>query len=263
MHVIEDFQSDASLRYTHRATANWDIYFVSNKTNQTVKANAIFRSVKSAPQLWDAVNGKIAALPEFKRNGATTTVPLQFAAYQSFFVVFAKQPVPVVKSTKNFAVKTKIVTLSGPWDVSFDPKWGGPKNTIFNELSDWTKNTADGIKYYSGIATYTKTFDLPMSANKGILSLNLGEVHDLARVKLNGKDLGVLWTAPWTVDISSALKKGNKLEIEVVNRWPNRLIGDQQNTDKHYTYTTYNPYHKNSPIYTSGLLGPVTIEKSH
>jgi len=263
MHVIEDFQSDASLRYTHRATANWDIYFVSNRTNQTVKANAIFRSVKSAPQLWDAVHGKIAALPDFKRNGATTTVPLQFAAYQSFFVVFAKQPVPVVKSTKNFAVKTKIVTLSGLWDVSFDPKWGGPKNTVFDELSDWTKNTAVGIKYYSGIATYTKTFDLPMSANKGILSLNLGEVYDLARVKLNGKDLGVLWTAPWTVDISSALKKGNKLEIEVVNRWPNRLIGDQQNADKHYTYTTYNPYHKNSPIYTSGLLGPVTIEESH
>ena len=263
MKVAEDFQSDAELRYTHRATANWDIYFVSNKTDQTVKANATFRSTKGAPQLWDAVTGKIIALPQFTRSGSTTIIPLQLAAYQSFFVVFAPQPIAAAKATKNFTVISKVATLSGNWNVSFDPKWGGPQSTVFNQLSDWTQNADQGIKYYSGTATYTKTFDLPVGLSKGDkLILNLGEVHDLARVKLNGKDLGVLWTAPWSVDISSALKKGNKLEIEVVNRWPNRLIGDEQKTGKHYTYTTYNPYKKDSPLIKSGLLGPVTIEVS-
>jgi hypothetical protein len=263
MHVAEDFQSDALLRYTHRTTENLDIYFVSNTTDKTIKANAIFRSTKGTPQLWDAVTGKIVALPEFKQTASTTAVPLQFAANQSFFLVFAKQQITIAKSTKNFATRTKIATLSGPWNVAFDPKWGGPKSTVFNELSDWTQNTNDGIKYYSGTATYTKIFDLPAGINKtGKLVLNLGSVHDLARVKLNGKDLGILWTAPWTIDLSSALKKGNKLEIEIVNRWPNRLIGDEQKTGRHYTYTTYNPYRKNSPLYASGLLGPVTIEVS-
>lgn len=264
MRVAEDFNSDALLRYTHRATANWDIYFVSNTTDQTVNTKAIFRSTKGAPQLWDAVTGKIISLPQFKRTASTTTIPLRLAAYQSFFVVFAKQPVVATKPARNFALQTKIATLSGPWNVSFDPKWGGPESSIFDKLSDWAKNAEDGIKYYSGTAIYSKTFDLPVGVKQGNkLLLNLGEVHDLARVKLNGKDLGVLWTAPWSVDISSALKKGNKLEIEVINRWPNRLIGDEQKTGKHYTYTTYSPYRKDSPLLSSGLLGPVTIEVSH
>ncbi|GAA4089820.1 glycosyl hydrolase [Mucilaginibacter panaciglaebae] len=263
MGVAEDFQSDTAIRYTHRATANWDVYFVSNKTNRTVNASTSFRSLKGAPELWNAVTGKIVALPRFKRSGTCTTIPLQLAAYQSFFVVFANHPVTANTSAKNFDEKTKAVTLSGPWDVSFDPKWGGPESIVFHELTDWTQNTNEGIKYYSGTATYTKVFALPAGLHKGDkLTLNLGEVHDLARVKLNGKDLGILWTAPWSVDIPSALKKGNRLEIEVVNRWPNRLIGDEQKTGKHYTYTTYNPYKKNSPLIKSGLLGPVTIEVS-
>lgn len=263
MNIAEDFQSNAPLRYTHRATANLDIYFVSNKTDQTVSADAIFRSTKGQPQLWDAVTGKITALPQFKKIAGQTVVQLQFASYQSFFVVFTKQTLPALKTATNIARSSNIATLTGPWQVSFDPKWGGPVNNTFTALSDWTINTDDGIKYYSGIATYTKTFNLVVKPGKtDKLLLNLGEVHDMAHIKLNGKDLGVVWTAPWTVNITQALQTTNKLEIEVVNRWPNRLIGDEQNTGKHYTYTTYNPYRKNSPLFKSGLLGPVTIELS-
>lgn len=263
MQVAEDFKSNGSLRYTHRAATNWDIYFVSNKRDQTVNTDATFRSTKGTPQLWDAVTGNIVTLPQFKKAGGQTTVQMQFAPYQSFFVVFAKQPLPAVKLATNIAHRSDIATLTGPWDVSFDPNWGGPKNKTFNKLSDWTQNSDNGIKYYSGTATYRKTFKLNTQPGRtGKILLNLGEVHDMARVKLNGKDLGIVWTAPWTVDITSSVQKSNKLEIEVVNRWPNRLIGDEQKTGKVYTHTTYNPYHKDSLPFKSGLLGPVTIEES-
>ncbi|WP_214070566.1 glycosyl hydrolase [Mucilaginibacter sp. dw_454] len=265
MGVAEDFKADAPIRYTHRAGENWDAYFIANTTNQSVNADATFRIANGSPQLWDAVSGKIITLPEFKQTAGRTTIPLQLVPYQSYFVVFAKSPAVASTRHKNFATINKVATLTGPWNVSFDPKWGGPKNIAFDALTDWTQNGDAGIKYYSGTAVYNKTFDLPTSINlaKGDkLLLNLGEVYDLTRVKLNGKDLGVLWTAPWAVDISSAHKKGNKLEIEVINRWPNRLTGDRQGNGKHYTHTTYNPYTQNSPLYKSGLLGPVTIEMS-
>jgi hypothetical protein len=161
-------------------------------------------------------------------------------------------------------------TLKGSWRVSFDPKWGGPASITFDHLVDWTTRPEKGIRYYSGVATYHKSFDLPASrtnGDSGRLYLNLGAVKDLARVLLNGHDLGVVWTAPRRVDITGVIKqKGNQLEIRVANRWPNRLIGDQQFPDdgvkddqwpawllkgqkrpsKRYTFTNYNPYTENS-----------------
>ncbi len=87
---------------------------------------------------------------------------------------------------------------------------------------------------------------------------------DIARVTLNGKDLGVVWTAPWRIDITGLIKqKHNQLQIEVANRWPNRLIGDEGLADNHkYTWSTFRPYKKDSPLLRSGLLGPVTIRQS-
>ncbi len=120
---------------------------------------------------------------------------------------------------------------------------------------------------------------MPKSVAKSLF-LDLGKVNNMARVKLNGKDLGVIWTFPWRVDISDAVKpSGNQLEIEVVNLWPNRLIGDEQlpddgtgngqwpkwltegkpRTSGRYTFTTYKHFDKNSPLLESGLIGPVKI----
>jgi hypothetical protein len=145
----------------------------------------------------------------------------------------------------------------------------------------------NGVKYYSGIATYIKTFDLPADAklqrNEKLL-LNLGEIKHMARIRLNGKDMGAVWTSPWKVDISEVVKeKGNKLEIEVANLWPNRLIGDEQLTDDEikdgqwpewllnnrtrpsmrYTFSTFKHYNKDSSLLKSGLIGPVTIEVTY
>ena len=107
----------------------------------------------------------------------------------------------------------------------------GRREIAFDTLQDWTTRPEPGIKYYSGIATYRKTFNLAR-VPEGKTYLDLGVVHDMARVKLNGKDLGVVWCAPWRVEVTGAIKAGdNQLEIEVVNRWANRMIGDKQPAD--------------------------------
>jgi hypothetical protein len=285
MHVPVDFESTGPVRYTHRSLENMDIYFVSNRTNKSIKTDCIFRTVKGIPELWNPLTGKTRMLSEFTSNGERTTIPLQFDSYQSFFIVFSKDNSQTPAKKKNYPTEQKLATLSGEWAVSFDSKWGGPGKITFNNLTDWTERPEQGIKYYSGIAVYSKTFDfLNFSGySKNRLYLDLGEVKNMARVRLNGHDLGVVWTAPWQVDITGILReKGNQLEIEVANLWPNRLIGDQQYPDDgvndgkwpewlikngkknsaRYSFTTYNPYKKDSPLLSSGLLGPVTIEQT-
>jgi hypothetical protein len=286
MDVKQDFAADEPIRYTHRTAAGWDIYFVSNTTDKVQQTNAAFRSTKGSPALWDAISGEIRSLPEFAVKGQVTNIALRFEPYQSYFIVFAKNVPRASGTNKNFPEQSLLTSLNGPWQVSFDPKWGGPAKITFDELKDWTLRPEEGIKYYSGIAIYNKMFDLPAGKTPGKnekLYLDLGDMKDLARVKLNGKDLGVIWTKPYRVDITGIVQqKDNKLEIEVANLWPNRLIGDsklpddgikddkwpdwltkgQPRTSSRYTFTSFNIYSKDSPLLSSGLLGPVTIQTS-
>ncbi|HKO82140.1 MAG TPA: glycosyl hydrolase, partial [Chitinophagaceae bacterium] len=285
--VQMDFEADSSVRYTHRESSDWDLYFVSNRTDRPLKTDAIFRTAKGSPSLWDPLAGKTKNLPESFKKGNRISVPLQFEPYQSFFIVFTKDNNPLPAQTKNFPVNTIVTAIEGPWAVSFDTVWGGPGTASFNNLEDWTQRGEKGIKYYSGIATYKKTFDLSLHVSNGkneTFFLDLGEVKNMAGVKLNGKAIGIVWTAPWKLDISDALKEGkNVLEIEVANLWPNRLIGDEQmpddgikdgqwpdwllnnkpRTSGRYTFSTHRHYNKDSPLLKSGLIGPVTIQQSH
>ena len=262
--IPPDFESDVPLRYTHRRASNVDIYFVANREDHTVDATCTFRVAGSAPALWDPLTGGLRDLPEYASRDGLTTVPMRFEPAQSFFVVFRKAGRRATGT--NFPQTTQAVELSGSWQVSFDPKWGGPEKTTFQSLDDWTKRPEDGIKYYSGVATYRKAFDLPAAAQgkqPGAREwyLDLGTVKNIARVRLNGQDLGVVWCAPWRVQITGAVKPtGNQLEIEVANLWPNRLIGDQAlPPEKRLTSTTWNPFKKDSALLESGLLGPVSL----
>jgi predicted GH43/DUF377 family glycosyl hydrolase len=233
------------------------------------------------------VTGEQRPLPQFERKEDLTTIPMELDAYQSFFVVFSgksqESEVSIRNGTVNFPELKPVQDLSGAWDVAFDPKWGGPAKVTFDTLQDWTTRPEPGIKYYSGIATYRKTFNLAQVPG-GKMYLNLGVVHDMARVKLNGKDLGVVWCAPWRIEITGTVKAGeNQLEVEVVNRWANRMIGDKQPADANartvecphgflsgqkiqtgrYTFSTSDPYNAQSPLLPSGLLGPVvTLARS-
>ena len=258
--ISPDFTSPGPIRYTHRSTPDREIYFVANRTDQAVQTSATFRAVATTPELWDAITGKIRPLPEFTSADGLTTIPLEFAPFESYFVVFPQDKAGVAvagTNRKNFATLKTIATLPGPWTVSFDPAMGGPAQVQFEKLEDWSKRPEPGIKFYSGIATYRTTFELQSAPTE--LLLNLGDVQVMARVRLNGRDCGTAWTAPWNVDISGAAKTGkNELEIEVANLWPNRMIGDAAE-GKQFSKSTYRPYKASQPLLPSGLLGPVTI----
>ncbi|OOQ58780.1 glycosyl hydrolase [Mucilaginibacter pedocola] len=283
--AVEDFTANAPVRYTHRTDANWDIYFCANTSDKPISFDAKFRSAKGAPECWNAADGKISPVVYFSQTAGVTTIPMNLDAHESCFVVFAKDDTHKAKPGKLQISTDTLKDLSHDWQVAFNPKWGGPANAEFKDLTDWSTMADEGIKYYSGIAVYRKEFDLDGvdKAADGTVYLDLGQVKNIARVKLNGKDLGVVWTAPWRVDISSALKPtGNKLEIEVANLWPNRMIGDAKQPydgpkngqwpdwllngkprpTKRYSFASATPYRENSKLLSSGLLGPVAIVRT-
>ena len=257
------------MRYTHRTTPEREIYFVSNRSAKPLETTAAFRVEGRPAERWDAVTGATYPLPERASGGGITTVPLQFAPSESCFVVFPKPEAatarggPAANSATNFVPRATLATVAGPWEVSFDPALGGPAATVrFDTLDDWSRRPEPEIKYYSGIATYRNTFDLPAAAAvAGPLYLDLGKVEVMARVKVNGQDCGVAWTAPWRVEISRSVKPGrNTLEIEVANLWPNRMIGDLvEKRAPPIAKTTFHPFKATDPLLPSGLVGPVTL----
>ena len=253
------------LDYIHRTTGGADIYFVANRLGHWVEADCMFRATGKAPELWNPISGVIRPAAAYSQKDGQTTLPLQFAPYGSMFAVF-RSPLAqgaTVASERNFPTFSTPHVITGPWSVHFDPKWGGPESAEFDQLVSWTQRPETGIKYFSGTATYRKTFDLPETLRQAgqRLTLDLGDVKNLAEVRLNGKSLGVLWALPFRVDVTDAIKPaGNSLEIEVVNFWPNRIIGDQfLAPDKRFTRTNIRKLTKDTPLMESGLLGPVRV----
>ena len=183
--------------------------------------------------------------------------------------------------------------LSGPWEVAFQPNRGAPGQATFDRLTPWNEHSDPGVRYFSGAATYRRVFQWTPAPARGAdrkrqLFLDLGRVAVIAEVRLNGKDLGVLWKPPFRVEVTGALKPGeNTLEVKVVNLWVNRQIGDEQlpeDSDRkpdgtlkswpqwvqagkpsptgRYTFTSWRLWKKNDALLESGLLGPVTLSTS-
>jgi hypothetical protein len=249
------------LPWTHRETDEGDIYFISNQTDETISVNASFRIADRLPELWDAVTGDRRQLPEFHRDGNRLIVPLRFAPRQSHFIVFRQKTEQRKGQGRNFADLETVYRLNGSWKVSFDPALGGPGPVVFDSLEDWIRRPETGIRHYSGTAVYRTEFALPALAAGRRVYLDLGDVRSLARVRLNGADLGVVWCAPWHTEATSALKEGkNTLEIEVTNTWINRLLADEKlPEDQRVTWVAREAIRAQKPQ-TSGLLGPVTVK---
>ena len=193
-----------------------------------------------------------------------------------------------VDETKSAEVKSvpKPIELSGTWELYFPPNLGALEKTTFDRLISWTDADEEGIQHFSGTASYKKEFELPddfLNPDKQ-LELDLGSVAVIAEVIINGKNAGILWKAPFRINISDFVKEGtNHIEVKITNLWPNRLIGDEslpldferkgvkmkrlpnwlfQNTErpsKRITFPSWNHYEKDDTLLTSGLLGPVKI----
>ncbi|MDR3340580.1 MAG: glycoside hydrolase family 2, partial [Candidatus Symbiothrix sp.] len=252
--------------YLHRTCNGEEIYFVSNQKDRTIRINPQFRVQGLQPELWDAVSGSIRILPTFEQKDEVTTVPLQLEAFESAFIVFRKsgKSNAAANPEANYFQAEKITEISGQWEVIFETdkfKRGPEKPVIFPELKDWTLHDDEHIRYYSGTAIYKNTFAIKDKNDKEKWYLDLGKVCVMAKVKINGQYAGGVWTPPYRLDITPFLQSGdNTLEIEVVNTWVNRLIGDQYlPAEERPTGAHINPWKVDSKLHPSGLIGPVCL----
>jgi hypothetical protein len=263
-----DFQEtglskDGTIDWIHRASKNLDIYYVASRWEIPEKLNCSFRISGRPPELWDPVTGDIQDAAAFRQENGRTIVPLEFGSCGSIFVVFRKPILMDAAGTaaSNYPATQLVTSLTGPWTVNFDSKWGGPAKVVFDALTDWTNRPEAGINYYSGTALYHKRFDMPALAPGEHYLLDLGELHELARVRLNGHDLGVIWNQPARMDITGEVNSGNNdLELAVVNLWPNRLKRDESlPKKKRLTESNIHKFTAASPLLPSGLIGPVNV----
>ena len=262
--VAPDFETTGDVRYIHRREGGAEIYFVGNRSAQPLATECRFRVAGRQPELWNPLTGQRRALTNFCEHEGRTSVPLEFAPSQSFFVIFRQPTAPGGVTAKNFPALQPVQELTGPWQVQFVPRVGKPFAQTFQALENWTQRAESEIKYFSGTAHYKQFFDLKSAIGNpnSPMSVDLGAVHVMARVRLNGQDLGIVWCAPWRVEIPAGLLRasGNELDISVANLWINRLIGDAAlPQEQRQTWTTRNPFKKDSPLQPSGLLGPVRL----
>ena len=250
--------------WTHRTSPGMDLYFISNQHATARTIDVSLRVAGREPEMWDAVTGDMRRPDQWRVEQGRTVLPLHLAASGSVFIVMRR---PTAGANGAYGPMppepTTVEELGGPWQVTFDPKNGGPHSAVtFDRLEDWTTRPEPGIRYYSGTAEYTRTFD--WRAATGFpprVWLALGRVENIAGVTVNGVPCGVAWTAPWRVDITAALKHGtNELRIAVTNTWANRLIGDHALPEAQRITWTTAPYRgEHTGLLPAGLLGPVTI----
>ncbi|MGI6572041.1 MAG: glycosyl hydrolase [Fermentimonas sp.] len=298
--------------YIHFGKDSVDIYFIRNTQDTILSRNVGFRQRDRSPEIWDPVSGEINSVGIFDRDENYISFPISLPPHGSCLIVFRNSSLlPTFTSlsrddgslpdfeytpdginileegsftlsgqSKTITVDNKISNhlLEGPWNVSFTKGWGAPEKALFPKLISWTDSERDGIKYYSGTATYEKAFhfsdNLATGGNR--IYLDLGEIGKVADVWLNDEQLGISWTKPHRFDITGTLKQGeNNIRVEVGNTWSNRLTGDALTGEK-YTNTnmkstiipaptmetgdqTRYPWAA-VPLIESGLLGPVIIQ---
>ena len=295
-----------TLDYTHYAHDGLDFYFIRNTSDEWVSKNCSFRQAGKVPELWDPVTGNIFDVPVFNHEGAYVHLPVTLPPYGSTFVVFSTgKRVPrytrigsdvnpplldfssdatYILEEGNFEIHGNeqrkvfhndigVQNVAGAWEVFFPKGWGAPERVIFNTLESWTESDLDGVKYFSGIATYKKTFQYAVHSDaleKKRVYLDLGEMSHVGEVWLNDQPLGITWTKPHRFDVTDVLKHGeNVLVVEVANTWNNRLVGDAV-TGKDFTRTNITNTNvfglnhmrlawKDVPLIPSGLFGPVRI----
>lgn len=291
------------LDYIHYRKGALDFYFIRNTSDKWLSRLCSFRQTKKSPELWDPVTGLVTAISIYETGDQYTKVPLTFPPQGSYFVVFREDTGAVhyksissatehpprliylksgiqflekgnytlvaANNKKKVQVSLKTIPITGSWNLSFSKGWGAPASAVFPQLISWTASKDSGIKYFSGTATYNKTFlfSEPTSSLKGkSVYLELGKLAKVGEVWLNGKPLGITWSLPHRFDITDEIRNGeNTLKIEVVNTWSNRIIGDLH-SEKKYTYTNLNVRGSRellwteTPLLESGLLGPVWLE---
>ncbi|MEP7278838.1 MAG: glycosyl hydrolase [Bacteroidota bacterium] len=281
--------SNTSVDFIHRTTAQKEIYFIRNTLKQTITGTCTFRVQDKVPEYWNAETGEVYPVKSFSSDKNGTTIPFSLPAEGSCFIVFSNaEGKPLTKAlpfstiadedeiiyTKKGAAVINYnttINLDTPWEVRFEKRTQSPVTDSFPKLQSWHLSENDGIKYFSGLATYYNHFDLSdlQLKNGYAILLSLNKVKEIAEVYLNGKKLGLHWYDTHNFDITDAVKPGrNYLVIEVVNSINNRLIGDaklpenmrQMRSNITKLPNAWSTNFKDAKLIEAGLIGPVKIE---
>jgi alpha-L-rhamnosidase len=257
---VEILNSVHSVAWTHRKIGTDDVYFISNQKNSVQEINLSFNISGKIPEVWNPVSTYKMQSPFWKLKDNRTVINQSLEPNQSVFIVFRR-------TGYNYRNLGYTISMEGnltidKWNVKFEKNAGGPAlPVIYEELKSWTESNDLLIKYYSGTATYSNTFSIEDKNEIIAASVIFDSICNIATIKVNGIDCGILWTPPYRLNITKALKSGeNKIEIEVTNTWHNRLIGDNLlPVEKRTTWTT-TPYRlKDKPLLPAGIIGEVKI----
>ena len=250
----KDVIAPENIAWTHRSGQEAEIYFLSNQDETEREIEVSFRFSGRIPELWQPVNGDVSIAKNYTFQNGRTLVKVKLDSNGSVFVVF-----PVKNNVEKITE-----TVSGNQTINPDLKWNitferNNQQVETSELTSWSESENPLIKFYSGTAIYKSSFTLKEISGK--FSLDLGKVYNLATVKINDIDCGTVWTAPYRVDISKALKKGtNTIEIEVVNTWANAINGWDKGMPPFEGIWTDGQYRmKGDKLLEAGLLGPVKL----
>ena len=258
------FAGAEDVKFAHLTRDGFDVFFVSNQTEKPADFVAQLRITGRKPELWSPMDGSVKPLRSFSQDANITSVPMQLAPNESTFIVFA-EPTDVHSAsldvTLNYPKADTLLTIATPWRLSLQTMLGESTKLTLKNLFDLTTSTKPEIKYFAGTATYKTTFNAPKAKSGHTYKIDLGQVYEMAKVKLNGRYIGGVWTPPYTLDVTPYLKAGhNELEVIVVNNWKNRIIGDLQ-LPENERKTSYGhlSYGANTPLQNTGLIGPVRI----
>lgn len=258
--IAPDVELKDGLRFVHRNSKDTDIYWVNNPQGEARTVELSFRTSGKKPEVWHPEDGRREEVSYSIKDGRTT-VTLNLAEDDAVFVVFsgkAKQ-----QEMKLPALQSQtLLTLNNDWNVRFQEHRGAPESMTMEQLADLSQTTEPGVKYFSGVASYSKRFSLDQEQLNGQqLFIDLGQVGVMAEVTLNGQPVGLVWKTPFRVDATKAAKAGeNLLEVKVTNLWINRLIGDSTLPEaERISWTPYPFYNASVPLSPSGLMGPVQV----
>ena len=246
--------------FIHLTTPEGEIYFVSNQSNETISFDANFRIKGKQPELWNPLTSEVRILPEQKQLTGATSIPMVMSPFESSFVIF-RHPIQEVKTNKNYPDAVCVASVKGPWTIEFEENRGGSKEPVVTDvLFDWMESENPQIKYFSGNAVYKTSFEINRIPETPVY-IDLGKVMVMAKIRVNGVDAGGVWTTPYQINITDYLKEGvNELEIEVVNCWRNRMIGElSMPQSERFTYHSAANIKADSEMQSSGLLGPVQV----
>jgi len=281
------------IQWIHRKDGEADIYFIANAKDNPLTPTVTIAGTGRTPELWDPETGETSAAPRWSMADGKTQVRLDLTARRALFLILkdhttATASDAVDSSTQLYGTQT----VGGPWTVAF----ADGKRVEWPSLMPWNESTDNEIKYFSGTACYSQQLHLKSLDRRCRYILDLGEVKNLAVVRVNGKVCATLWHSPFTADITNALHGGNNtLEIDVTNLWVNRMVGDEQEPDdvewsepmafgtsyigrfmkeipswlrqglprptKRKTVVSMKFFDKDTPLLRSGLIGPVALQK--